>query len=58
MSLTVIDGTLPVEKQQKLVRQTVKKTLQGWEGLRSPFIPSRHATRKHIIAPIEVQEGD
>jgi dTMP kinase len=58
MSLTVIDGTLPVEKQQKMVRQVVKKTLQGWDGLRSPFLPSRPSSRKHIIAPVEVQEGD
>jgi dTMP kinase len=58
MGLTVIDGTLPVEKQQKLVRQVVKKTLQGWDGLRSPFLQPRHTTRKHIIAPVEVQEGN
>lgn len=57
MGLTVIDGTLPVEKQQKMVRQVVK-TLQGWDGLRSPFLPARPSSRKHIIAPIEVQEGD
>jgi thymidylate kinase len=55
---TVIDGTLPVEKQQKMVRQVVKKSLQGWNGLKSPFIPSKHSTRKHIIAPVETQEGD
>jgi len=58
MGLTVIDGTLPVEKQQKMVRQLVKKTLQGWDGLRSPYLPARRTTRKHIVAPIEVQEGD
>lgn len=28
---TVIDGTLPVQKQQKLVRQIVKKVLANWE---------------------------
>ena len=58
MGLTVIDGTLAVEKQQKMVRQVVKKTLQGWDGLRAPILPTRHTTRKHIIAPIEVPEGD
>jgi len=58
MGFTVIDGTLPVEKQQKIVRQVVKKTLQGWQGLRSPFLPTRRTTRKHIIAPLEGQEGD
>jgi dTMP kinase len=58
MGFTVIDGTLPVEKQQKMVRQVVKKSLQGWKGLKSPFLPSKHSTRKHIIAPVETQEGD
>jgi dTMP kinase len=58
MGFTVIDGTLPVEKQQKMVRQVVKKSLQGWIGLKSPFIPAKHSTRKHIIAPVETQEGD
>lgn len=58
MGLTVIDGTQPVEKQQKMVRQVVKKTLQGWDGLRAPILPIQRTTRKHIIAPIEVQEGD
>jgi dTMP kinase len=33
--LMIIDGTLPVEKQQKLVRGIVKKTLTGWNGLPS-----------------------
>lgn len=58
MGLTVIDGTQPVEKQQKMVRQVVKKTLQGWDGLRAPILPIQRTTRKHILAPIEVQEGD
>jgi dTMP kinase len=34
--LTVIDGTLPVQKMQKKVRQIVKNGLDGWEGLPSP----------------------
>jgi len=34
--LIVIDGTLPVEKQQKQVRAIVKKTLKGWTGSPSP----------------------
>ncbi len=36
VGLTVIDGTLPVEKQQKQVREIVKKTLKGWHGLPNP----------------------
>jgi dTMP kinase len=35
--LTVIDGSSPVQKQQKQVRQIVRKTLQGWKGLDQPW---------------------
>jgi dTMP kinase len=31
-NFTVVDGTLPVQKQQKQIRQLVRKTLQGWDG--------------------------
>ena len=34
--LTVVDGALPVQKQQKLMRQLVRKVLEGWEGLPNP----------------------
>ncbi len=33
---TAIDGTLPVQTQQKLIRQIVRKALEGWEGLPNP----------------------
>jgi len=46
--LTVIDGTSPVQKQQKYVRQIVKKTLQGWEGLDQPMVAPR---RRRKAAP-------
>jgi dTMP kinase len=36
-NLTKIDGTLPVQKQQKLVRQVVKSVLKDWRGLVDPF---------------------
>jgi dTMP kinase len=32
-NFTVIDGTQPVEKTQKLVRQVIKNSLRGWQGL-------------------------
>lgn len=35
--LTKVDGTLPVQKQQKLVRQVVKSVLKDWRGLVDPF---------------------
>lgn len=34
--LTVIDGTLTVQAQQRLVREIVRKELEGWKGLPTP----------------------
>jgi dTMP kinase len=34
--LTVIDGTLTVQAQQRLVREIVRKELEGWQGLPTP----------------------
>lgn len=34
--LTVIDGTLTVQAQQRLVREIVKQELAGWKGLPIP----------------------
>jgi dTMP kinase len=42
----IIDGTLPVEKQQKLVREIVKKTLTGWHGL--PRFYDRGSSNQHL----------
>ena len=43
--LTVIDGTLTVQAQQRLVREIVKQEIQDWEGLPipegSPHIPNQ-----------------
>ena len=55
---TVLDGTLPVEKQQKLVRQLVKKTIQGWTGLPQPQRPVRRSRRKRVFELPKVKEGD
>ena len=35
--LTVIDGTLPIQEQQKQIRMLVRRILYGWEGLPNPF---------------------
>jgi dTMP kinase len=35
-NLTVIDGDLTVQAQQRLVREIVKQVLKGWEGLPKP----------------------
>ncbi len=64
--LTVIDGTQPIQKQQKQVRTMVKKALQGWESLPNPRVPVRHPRKKSRTAknngndqhhePVEAQE--
>jgi dTMP kinase len=56
---TVVDGTMPVQKQQKLVRQLVKKSLQGWEGMPNPIVTPRRRTRKKTAELVqEVTPGD
>jgi len=59
--MTVIDGALPVQRQQKLIRQMVKKVLDGWQGLPNPRAPQkrahRHAARTAIPAPVGDGKG-
>ena len=57
-ALTAIDGTLPVEKQQKLLRDLVKKELSGWEGLPSPTKPPRKKKNKRDEAEPELIEAE
>lgn len=53
---TVIDGTLPVKEQQKLVRQIAKKNLNGWHGMLNPEARARR--RKTIEqGPVDPAEG-
>lgn len=47
-NFTVIDGTLPVENQQKMIRQYVRKALQGWQGLPNPLVPVRRSHHKKV----------
>lgn len=54
--LTVIDGSTPVQKQQKYVRQIVKRVLQGWEGLDQPMVAPRRR-RKPAPAVAEKEEA-
>jgi len=44
----VIDGTLPVEEQQKIVRQTVKQALRGFKGLPHPTLSPRRRRKKAV----------
>ena len=35
-NFTPIDGTLPIQKEQKMMRQIIRKALQGWDSLLDP----------------------
>jgi dTMP kinase len=48
---TIMDGTQPIEKLQKVVRQQVKKSLQGWKGLPNPLAPIRRSHHKKVSQP-------
>lgn len=57
-NFTVIDGTQPVQKQQKTVRNLVRKMLTGFEGLPPPEArPRRRRTKKVIPLPAEKGEA-
>lgn len=45
---TVMDGTLPVETQQKQIRSLVKQLIKSWQGLPSPIRPKRHTQPKPL----------
>lgn len=47
-SLTVIDGTLTVQAQQGLMREIVRKELEGWEGLPIPDVPPKTLLKSNI----------
>jgi len=40
-NLTVVNGNLTVQAQQRLVREIIKKELEGWEGLPTPEVGSK-----------------
>lgn len=52
-NFTVIDGTLPVEEQQKIVRQVVKKALRGFKGLPHPTLTPRRRPSKSAIENVD-----
>jgi dTMP kinase len=61
--LTVVNGTLSVQSQQKLVRLIATRGLKGWEGLPNPNRkPRRPAVRRTPALPelaaIDSQGGD
>ena len=47
-NLTVIDGTLTVQAQQRLMREIVRKELEGWEGLPIPDAPPKTLLKPDI----------
>jgi dTMP kinase len=52
---TVIDGTLPVQVQQRLVRQIVRKHLKNWQGLPNPRTQSRTRSPRRVLKPVPVE---
>jgi dTMP kinase len=56
--LIKIDGTIPVQKQQKLVRQVVKNGLKDWQGIIDPSIkPSELVIPDELEQAHEPEEG-
>jgi dTMP kinase len=55
---TVIDGTLPVETQQNLVRKTVRKLLRGWEGLPTPEVLAQRARAVYKMRQSETAQEE
>jgi dTMP kinase len=47
----VIDGTLPIYREQKLVRAAVSKVIQGWEPLPNPTLTGRRRVRRAQPVP-------
>jgi len=54
LGLIVVDGTQPVQKQQKVVRREVNRILEGWEGLPNPLAPK--PARRRTAAKPAVEE--
>ena len=50
--LTMIDGTLPVKEQQKIVRTIARKALRGWEGLPNPNMPKRSPSKRKTTVQV------
>jgi len=44
----VIDATLPIQKQQKEIRQQINKILRGWKGLPNPILSAQNYSRKKM----------
>jgi dTMP kinase len=50
---TPIDGTLPIQKEQKIVRQIIRKAMQGWDSLLDPEKDSQAAVKASQAAANE-----
>jgi dTMP kinase len=51
--LTVIDGTLPVEVQQKQVRKIVSKEIFRWRGMPHPRARALRYQRRKLLYPVK-----
>jgi dTMP kinase len=47
--LTVVDGTLPVEVQQKQVRKIVNQSIKNWRGLPHPRARALQSQRRRLL---------
>ena len=45
----IVDASLSVHKQQKQIRQTVQKILNGWEGLPQPTLSTRQSVKAKMV---------
>lgn len=56
--LIKIDGTIPVQKQQKMVRQVVKERLKDWQGILDPSVePTELVIPDELDPVVEVAES-
>lgn len=56
--LTVIDGTLPVEVQQKQVRNIVNRSTQRWRGMPHPRARALRSQRRRLLHTLETKEKE
>jgi len=56
--LTVIDGTLPVEVQQRQVRKIVGRSIQKWKGLPHPRARTLRSHRRRLLHTIDKNEKE
>jgi dTMP kinase len=54
----VIDATLPIQKQQKEIRQQINKILRGWKGLPNPVLSAQNYSRLKTASKASHEAGN